>query len=278
MKALFDPVAWFWFVLIALFLMDMLALRRERNKPEAEREDWKLLRFRKRRAVVCGGLALALFLLQVTALPTRLLANLESKSIVTEPTANGFDAVVVLGGGWSPSAGNPLPLEANDSFDRLLYGVKLMKRPSRRPDTFLVIGGGGLDRNGLPIHPTDSEVAKEWIENMNLVPANKIIALSACANTRDEARHVADLMRKRGWKDVMLVTSAWHMPRAWRTFRDAGVSATPFPADFPARLSLANRQQRGISLLPSLGTFKDFYCWLTETVAEWRDRLVKRFR
>ena len=271
MKALFDPVAWFWFVLIAIFLMDVLALRRERKKPEAERADWELLRFRKRRAVVCGGLAVVLFLLQATALPTRLLAGLESKAIVTEAPANGFDAVVVLGGGWSPSAGNPLALEANDAFDRLLYGVKLMRAPSRRPDKFLVIGGGGLDRNNLPIHPTDSEVGKQWVENLGLVPANKIIALPACKNTRDEARRVADLARKHGWKDIMLVTSAWHMPRALHTFQQAGVPVVPFPADFRAHLALAERKRHGISFLPSLGTFKDFYYWLTETVAGLRD-------
>jgi uncharacterized SAM-binding protein YcdF (DUF218 family) len=272
MKSLFDPVAWSWFALVAIFLMDAAALRRERKKTEGERACREVLRFRKRRALACGGLALVIFLFQVTALPTRLLAGLESKVVASDPPpVDDCDAVVVLGGGWSPSAGNPLVLEANDSFDRLLYGVKLMRKPSRRPDKFLVIGGGGFDANGLPVHPADSEVGRQWVENLGLVPDGKILALPACKNTRDEARRVAELVRERGWGNVLLVTSAWHMPRAMETFRRAGVPVDPCPADFPASLALADRQKRGISFLPSLGTFKDLYYWTTETVAGWRD-------
>jgi uncharacterized SAM-binding protein YcdF (DUF218 family) len=39
-------------------------------------------------------------------------------------------------------------------------------------------------------------------------------------------------MRERGWQKIILVTSAWHMPRAARLFRKAGVDFIPFPVDF----------------------------------------------
>ncbi len=39
-------------------------------------------------------------------------------------------------------------------------------------------------------------------------------------------------MRERGWRKIILVTSAWHMPRAARLFRKAGVDFVPFPVDF----------------------------------------------
>jgi uncharacterized SAM-binding protein YcdF (DUF218 family) len=276
MKALFDPIAWLWFALLAICVIDALALRRSAKKGMHDKGDRKVARFRKRRLAVCGTLALGLFLLEVTALPTRLLAGLESQCIVTEAQAHGFDAVVVLGGGWSPPAGTPLPLEANDSFDRLLYGVDLARGHlnSRNPEIPIVIGGGGLGPDGKPTHPTDSEVAREWIGSLDLLPAARVIALPASANTRDEARHTAELVREHGWHDIALVTSAWHMPRALRTFQRAGLSATPFPADFRAHLSLANRQRHGPSYLPSLGTLTSLYYWLTETVAGCRDRLM----
>ncbi len=276
MKSLFDPVVWLWFGLLAVCLIDALALRRNAKKSTSDSGDRKVARFRKRRLAVCGTIALGLFLLEVTALPARLLAGLESQSMVTEAPECGFDAVVVLGGGWSPPAGTQLPLEANDSFDRLLHGVELARGPltSGNPRIPIVIGGGGLDPDGKPIHPTDSEVARTWIESLDLLPAARVIVLPASANTRDEARHTAELARERGWHDIALVTSAWHMSRALRTFQRAGFSATPFPADFRAHLSLANRERYGASYLPSLGTLTNLYYWLTEVVAGQRDRLL----
>ena len=51
-------------------------------------------------------------------------------------------------------------------------------------------------------------------------------------NTADEARVVRDIMAGRGWKKIILVTSAWHLPRAARQFRKAGVDFIPFPVDY----------------------------------------------
>ncbi|MDE3083953.1 MAG: YdcF family protein [Verrucomicrobiota bacterium] len=51
-------------------------------------------------------------------------------------------------------------------------------------------------------------------------------------DTADEARDAAALCREHGWKHVLLVTSAWHMPRAAWLFRRAGVKFTAFPVDF----------------------------------------------
>jgi uncharacterized SAM-binding protein YcdF (DUF218 family) len=43
---------------------------------------------------------------------------------------------------------------------------------------------------------------------------------------------VAELIRTRGWKRIILVTTGWHMPRAAWLFRRAGVECTIFPVDF----------------------------------------------
>jgi uncharacterized SAM-binding protein YcdF (DUF218 family) len=51
-------------------------------------------------------------------------------------------------------------------------------------------------------------------------------------NTRDEARAVAEYCRKQGFKRIILITTAWHMPRAAWLFRRAGVDFVPFPVDY----------------------------------------------
>lgn len=48
--------------------------------------------------------------------------------------------------------------------------------------------------------------------------------------TRDEARLAARLARQHGWKQVILVTQAWHMRRAAAVFRGAGLSVICAPA------------------------------------------------
>lgn len=55
---------------------------------------------------------------------------------------------------------------------------------------------------------------------------------SFIGNTADEANAVAELMRTRGRKRIILVTTGWHMPRAAWLFRQVGVECTIFPVDF----------------------------------------------
>ena len=61
---------------------------------------------------------------------------------------------------------------------------------------------------------------------------NKILITREVGNTADEANAVAELMRTRGWKRIILVTTGWHMPRAAWLFRQVGVECTIFPVDF----------------------------------------------
>ena len=65
------------------------------------------------------------------------------------------------------------------------------------------------------------------------VPADQVQVTREVGNTADEARAVRDLMAERGWKKIILVTSAWHMRRAARQFRKAGVDFAPLPRRLP---------------------------------------------
>jgi uncharacterized SAM-binding protein YcdF (DUF218 family) len=64
------------------------------------------------------------------------------------------------------------------------------------------------------------------------VPAGRITVLGKVGNTADEARELAKFAAVNGVKRVLLVTSAWHMPRAMRQFRKAGVEVIAFPVDY----------------------------------------------
>jgi uncharacterized SAM-binding protein YcdF (DUF218 family) len=65
------------------------------------------------------------------------------------------------------------------------------------------------------------------------IPASAIVLETKAVNTHDNVLFVADILRKRGWKKILLVSSPYHMRRAlltWgKTASDITVISTPVP-------------------------------------------------
>ena len=72
-------------------------------------------------------------------------------------------------------------------------------------------------------------------------------------NTAKEAAAVAALLRPMGADRVLLVTSAYHMPRARVLFERAGLRVHPFPVDFQVS---AGRRPSMADLLPSASSLR----------------------
>ena len=240
MKAFLDPVGWMWMALVAVSVRLLLTRRR--------RAGW-----------VCAALAVGWWAIEFWAVPTRLLAGLENEVAAGK---GPWDAVVVLGGGWSPTGRPPLALEANDAFDRLLAGVEAV-RSGRANELWL---GGGTGRAG---GPTDGEAARDWVAHWHLVAPDKVVVLPASKNTRDEAVHAAEQAMAGGaTMRVGVVTSAWHMGRAIQQFERAGLAAEGVPCDFPAAASLEYREKAGPNWWPRQGSLQHLYLWLCEVVGK----------
>jgi DUF218 domain len=93
---------------------------------------------------------------------------------------------------------------------------------------------------------------------------NQVEILGACKNTRDEAIHTEVMAREKGWKKILLVTSAWHMRRALPTFRNTGLEVIPVGCDAPGTAALQNHDR--VTLIPRTGTLETFELWFTETL------------
>ena len=102
----------------------------------------------------------------------------------------------------------------------------------------LVFTGGWVtwELDALP----EGEVLARYAKAMG-VPSDRVVTTCPVTNTAEEARTVATLLcgRRLGSADrggplrVLLVTSAFHMPRARRLFFErAGLAVLPFPVDF----------------------------------------------
>lgn len=181
--------------------------------------------FRRWWLAVVAGVILA-----VAGMPwvgTQLLRGLETRyPAVPVAKAGPADAIVVLGGMYGPPAPAGHVPNVGESIDRFEAGV-LLQAAGVAP--WLVFTGGRTPWDPRPGTEGDrSRVAAI----QRGVPAERIVVTRAVVNTAEEAEAVAELGRERGWRRIVLVTTAWHLPRAAEVFRRAGVACQLFPVDF----------------------------------------------
>ena len=136
------------------------------------------------------------------------------------------DAIVVLSGMLRdvPGPSGSVP-EWGDAADRLFGGAELY-RAGKAPRLVLTRGLLPWQTDAAPEGETLQPIAVQ----LGVPPA--AIALTAPAqNTAQEAAAVRTLLDKPGTR-ILLVTSAFHMPRAQALFEQAGLAVTPYPVDF----------------------------------------------
>lgn len=136
-------------------------------------------------------------------------------------------AVVVLGGGVLPQApefGAPQPSGA--SLARLRYGIRLARQASL-PLAFT--GGRGWSGNGAASEADAARLAARQDFGFDLRWAE-----DQSRDTRENAVRTAALLQREGIRRVVVVTDAWHLPRAVREFERAGFEVLPAPTGLPA--------------------------------------------
>lgn len=175
---------------------------------------------------VAAALAVLVFF-SLPVVASRLIGRLEA-GYPAQPLASAgpADAVVVLGGVLGPQAGPGYVTNWAESSERFDAGVALLR--TQRAD-WLVFTGARIPWEGRATLEGDDLKA---LAVRHGVPAERVLVTREISNTWDEARAVAELAQQRGWRKVIVVTTAWHMPRAARLFRAAGVPFAPFPVDF----------------------------------------------
>ena len=65
------------------------------------------------------------------------------------------------------------------------------------------------------------------------VPERAVVRERCSLDTRDNARFAASLLARRGLSGVLLITCSWHLPRATRLFRMAGLEVEGLGVDPP---------------------------------------------
>ncbi|AAC07762.1 YdcF family protein [Aquifex aeolicus] len=169
-------------------------------------------KFLRRFALLC---ALSLYLISVEPIKDLLIYPLEN--YYKKPEVLKGDAIVVLGGGVY----NNGRLKAS-SFKRLITGFLLYKE-LKKP----IILSGGASINVIP----EAKVMKELLRSFG-VPEEDIYTDVRSRDTFENAKFVKEMCEKLlKCKEVILVTSGFHMPRAVGVFKKAGLEVIPYPTD-----------------------------------------------
>jgi uncharacterized SAM-binding protein YcdF (DUF218 family) len=203
-----------------------------------------------------GTAAAVLFVLYTAtgspAVAGALLYSLESDFRATDPfEGKPLDAVFVHGGGTliGPT-GRP---RLADSGDRVLTAARVFHE---RDVGHVVTSGSSIAGIGRP-----RDVAAETADILGDlgVPPARVIEVPDPKNTSQEVAAYARLTREKGWTQVGVVTSAWHLRRATKLFEQHELPAEPLPADFRGGLGWDGI----ISLIPDGGGFRDVHrgCW-----------------
>jgi uncharacterized SAM-binding protein YcdF (DUF218 family) len=135
------------------------------------------------------------------------------------------DAVFVFGGMLGPRDRMDGSIAWNEAAQRFDTAIRIIKAERA---TTLVFSGGALR---YPGGSDEGELLKQEAIARG-VPEKSLILTSAASDTRAEAMAVCYLADRMQWKRVLLVTSAYHMPRAMMLSSSCIVKRIPVPVAY----------------------------------------------
>jgi uncharacterized SAM-binding protein YcdF (DUF218 family) len=132
---------------------------------------------------------------------------------MTDDPTTPFDAIAVLGAALNPD-GSPTPA----LIRRVEHGVARFGQGCA--PRILFVGGYGPPTRPRPPR-TEARVMAELARSRG-VPADAVVLEEVSTRTLENAACTAQMMRRAGWSRVLVVTDAFHLPRALLCFRWAG--------------------------------------------------------
>lgn len=238
LDALFSPLTW----ALLLALGAALSARRPR-----------------RAAGLATAAAAVLYLFSVKPVADGLMRRVEAPAVSTWRPDAVYDAAVVLSGEVDAAAARVTGrLELTAAADRLVAGYDLLR--TGRARAALLSGGASFPQ---PDERSEAELVAETLAGWG-IPSERLVVDSSSRNTHENALAAARIARERGWRSIVLVTSAFHVPRALGCFRQAGLSPDVLPVDRRAG------DGKGRSWLPRAEALEES----AQALREWAGRLV----
>ena len=148
----------------------------------------------------------------------------------SNPEFQRIDGLIVLGGAEDPKGTSRWgQVQLNGAAERLTETLKIAKI---YPNTKIIYTGGSnfLKKLGKTLSP--SYAAEKFFIEQGISPSRLIFEREA-RNTAENAKLSYRIIEHKKDEKWILITSAYHMPRAMQSFTDAGwTNLVAYPVDF----------------------------------------------
>lgn len=186
---------------------------------------------RRRIALWTSGISVtALLALTILPLGDLLLQPIE-RTFPALPSLERVDGIIVLGGGEEARASAYWgQLQLNEGGERYTAALALAQR--FEDARLLFTGGSGSLRDLAGTETSEADIAERFFLDQGIAP-ERLLLEEQSRNTAENARLSHALAAPGPGETWVLVTSAFHMPRAMRSFDAAGWKGlVPWPVDY----------------------------------------------
>ncbi|WP_246627349.1 YdcF family protein [Paenibacillus solanacearum] len=214
-----------------------------------------VLRYRKQHisAAMMTIMAVLMYAVSTPLVGSAALQPLESR--YAPPAVIDGDVYVMLTGGSVQGTPEPSGIGSPGVYtlSRIAAVAELY---AKKPLPILISGGQVYEDSG-----NEGRLSMRVLTALG-VPAKDIVLEDQSRTTQENARYSKALLEKNGYKKPILVTSAFHMPRAMKHFRAQQVEAIPYPVGY---LNSRNTGWSARQLLPSSSALD----WLSTALKEY---------
>jgi uncharacterized SAM-binding protein YcdF (DUF218 family) len=211
--------------------------------------------FLKSKKIILASLFILIFF-SLPIISNKLILYLEKDySLQNISNIDEADAIVVLSGMVRKIENkNNLSYEFNDAVDRVLAGIDLFKE--NKAPLLIFTKGQYPWSKGV----SEGEYLKKFSIKLGIREKN-ILLTDIVNNTEQEAISVKKLLNKNDI-NVILVTSAYHMPRAKKVFESVDLKVVPFAVDFRS----STKKITFIDFIPSVGSLNGTSKFIREII------------
>ena len=237
----------FWIIanpgnlLLILFVVGLISL---------SSKSWRLGRRLIASAVIIS------VVISIFPLGNHLIYKLENRFLPIDSLSENIDGIIVLGGFFNQFVTKARGRVAlNGAVERLIAMAALAKQ---YPKAKLVLSGGSGNFFRQNIKEVETLGPVLTVLGLN---NSRIILESRSRNTFENALFTQQLLKPKVSQRWLLVTSAFHMPRAVGSFRSIGWTVIPYPVDY--NIDGTDDLALGFNFLSGLGALnKGMHEWI----------------
>lgn len=161
-----------------------------------------------------------------TPLGNFLIYPLEARFAPWDPSRGAPDGIIVLGGAIEPEVAERPASGLNEAAERVTAIAGLARK---YPAATIVFSGG--NSRLMPGGASEAQVAAALFKSFG-IPESRIVLEDRSRTTAENAVFSRQRVDPKPGERWLLVTSAWHMPRAVGAFRMAGFAVEAYPVDY----------------------------------------------